>query len=53
LLVAAGLAPASATDAGDVPDPYTGTREDIRDVLTLIQRGVEALAARLSHRSAD
>ena len=47
-LVAAGLAPAHAGAEGDVPDPYTGTREDFRDVLALIRRGVEALAARMS-----
>jgi protein-tyrosine-phosphatase len=35
-----------------VPDPYTGTREDFREVLALIRRGVEALALRLSTRQA-
>jgi protein-tyrosine phosphatase len=48
LLVAAGLAPATAAADGDVPDPYTGTSDDFRDVLALIQRGVEALALRLT-----
>lgn len=48
LLVAAGLASPDAGAEGDVPDPYTGTREDFRDALVLIQRGVEALASRLS-----
>lgn len=47
LLVAAGLAPPQAGDEGDVPDPYTGTREDFREVLALIRRGVDALAERL------
>jgi protein-tyrosine-phosphatase len=51
-LVAAGLASARDADAGDVPDPYTGTREDFREVLVLIRRGVEALALRLSTRQA-
>ena len=51
-LVAAGLASARDADAGDVPDPYTGTREDFREVLALIRRGVEALALRLSTRQA-
>ena len=49
-LVAAGLAPPNARDEGDVPDPYTGTREDFRNVLALIRRGVDALALRLSGR---
>ncbi|HEX5959933.1 MAG TPA: low molecular weight phosphotyrosine protein phosphatase [Rhodanobacteraceae bacterium] len=47
-LVAAGLASRQAGAAGDVPDPYTGTRDDFLEVLGLIRRGVEALAARLS-----
>lgn len=47
-LVAAGLASPHAGEDGDVPDPYTGTREDFRDVLQLIRRGVEALALRLA-----
>jgi protein-tyrosine-phosphatase len=51
-LVAAGLASPRDADAGDVPDPYTGTREDFREVLALIRRGVEALALRLSTRQA-
>lgn len=50
LLVAAGLAAPDAGAEGDVPDPYTGTREDFRDTLALIRRGVEALAVRLSGR---
>lgn len=48
LLVAAGLAPAMAGADGDVPDPYTGTSDDFRNVLALIRRGVEALALRLT-----
>jgi protein-tyrosine phosphatase len=52
-LVAAGLAPVRAGEDGDIPDPYTGTREDFRDVLTLIRRGVEALALRLAEGTAD
>lgn len=47
-LVAAGLAPASAGAAGDVPDPYTGQRADFERVLALIQRGVSALATALA-----
>lgn len=50
-LVASGLALPHAGDEGDVPDPYTGTREDFREVLALIRRGVEALALRLSAQS--
>ena len=46
-LVAAGLASPLEVDAGDIPDPYTGTREDFREVLALIRRGVHALALRL------
>lgn len=45
-LVAAGLAKPRDGDAGDVPDPYTGTLADFREVLALIRRGVEALASR-------
>lgn len=52
-LVAAGLASPEAGDAGDVPDPYTGTPDDFRDTLALIRRGVEALALRLSGRPAQ
>jgi protein-tyrosine phosphatase len=52
LLVAAGLAPAMADADGDVPDPYTGTGDDFRNVLTLIRRGVEALALRLTAQPA-
>lgn len=48
LLVAAGLAPATAGADGDVPDPYAGTGDDFRNVLALIQRGVEALTLRLT-----
>lgn len=48
LLVAAGLAAPDAGADGDVPDPYTGTREDFNDVLALIRSGVQALAMRLS-----
>ncbi len=48
LLVAAGLAAPNAGAEGDVPDPYTGTREDFRDVLVLVRRGIDALATRLS-----
>ncbi len=47
-LVAAGLARPRAGEEGDVPDPYTGTREDFREVLALIRCGVEALALRLA-----
>ena len=50
-LVAAGLAPLHAGGEGDVPDPYTGTREDFREVLALIRRGVDALVARLAEQS--
>lgn len=48
LLVAAGLVAPGAGAEGDVPDPYTGTPQDFQDVLALIQRGVAALAVRLS-----
>lgn len=51
-LVAAGLAPPHARADGDVPDPYTGTRDDFRDVLELIRRGVDALALRLAAQPA-
>jgi protein-tyrosine phosphatase len=51
-LVAAGLAPAKSRDEGDIPDPYTGTLDDFRAVLGLVQRGAGALAERLS-RDAD
>lgn len=47
-LVAAGLAPAKSRDDGDIPDPYTGTLDDFRAVLGLVQRGANALAERLS-----
>ena len=47
-LVAAGLATPRTGDAGDVPDPYTGTRDDFVAVLALIRRGVEGLAACLA-----
>jgi protein-tyrosine phosphatase len=47
-LVAAGLAPPDARADGDVPDPYTGTGDDFRDVLALIRRGVDARAVRLA-----
>ncbi|MGH8234388.1 MAG: low molecular weight protein-tyrosine-phosphatase [Rhodanobacteraceae bacterium] len=46
-LVAAGLAPPQSGDDGDVPDPYTGTAADFREVLGLIRRGVDALGERL------
>jgi protein-tyrosine phosphatase len=46
-LVAAGLAPWSSTDDGDVPDPYTGTPDDFDAVLGLIRRGVDGLGERL------
>jgi len=46
-LVAAGLAPRSSTDDGDVPDPYTGTPDDFDAVLGLIRRGVDGLGERL------
>lgn len=52
LLVAAGLVPVTADSAGDVPDPYTGTADDFRNVLALITRGVEALALRLTEQPA-
>lgn len=52
-LVAAGLASPEFGDAGDVPDPYTGSTDDFREVLTLIRRGVDALALRLSGRTPD
>lgn len=51
LLVAAGLAAAGAD--GDIPDPYSGTQDDFRDTLLLIQRGVRALAARLAAQPTD
>ncbi|HEX7349310.1 MAG TPA: low molecular weight protein-tyrosine-phosphatase [Rhodanobacteraceae bacterium] len=51
LLVAAGLAQAGAD--GDIPDPYSGTQDDFRDTLLLIQRGVRALAARLAAQPDD
>lgn len=47
-LVAAGLAPPTSGRGGDVPDPYTGTRDDFLDVLALIRRGMASLASRLS-----
>lgn len=47
-LVAAGLASPGSGDLGDVPDPYSGTPDDFREVLTLIRQGVDALALRLS-----
>lgn len=50
-LVAAGLAAPRAGDAGDVPDPYTGTGDDFRAVLELIWRGVDALGERLRRRA--
>lgn len=46
-LVAAGLADAVSGDAGDVPDPYTGSMDDFRAVLDLVRRGVAALGERL------
>ncbi|WHZ17997.1 MAG: Low molecular weight protein tyrosine phosphatase [Rhodanobacteraceae bacterium] len=46
-LVAAGLATPRSGYEGDVPDPYTGGVDDFREVLELVRRGVEALAARL------
>lgn len=52
-LVAAGLARPQAGEEGDVPDPYTGTREDFRAVLALIRRGVDALALRLVAQPAE
>jgi protein-tyrosine phosphatase len=52
-LVAAGLAPPQSRADGDVPDPYTGTCDDFRDVLALIRRGVGALGLRLSARQAE
>lgn len=52
-LVAAGLASSDARADGDVPDPYTGTRDDFRDVLALIRRGVDALALRLAAQPDD
>ena len=48
-LVAAGLALPRAGETGDVPDPYTGTADDFREVLALIRRGVDALGARLQN----
>lgn len=51
LLVAAGLADAGAD--GDIPDPYSGTADDFRATLLLIQRGVRALAARLAAQPTD
>lgn len=47
-LVEAGLASATSRDEGDIPDPYTGTLDDFRDVLERIRRGAAALAERLS-----
>ncbi|HEX7326329.1 MAG TPA: low molecular weight protein-tyrosine-phosphatase [Rhodanobacteraceae bacterium] len=47
LLVAAGLAVARSGSVGDVRDPYTGTEQDFREVLALIQRAVIALGTRL------
>jgi protein-tyrosine phosphatase len=47
-LVAAGLVPPRAGEEGDIPDPYTGTGDDFRDVLALIRRGAGALALRLA-----
>ncbi len=47
-LVAAGMVQPRAGDEGDIPDPYTGTREDFRDVMGLIRRATEALALRLA-----
>lgn len=47
LLVAAGLAAPSSGEDGDVPDPYTGGRDDFVHVLDLIRRAVAALAPRL------
>lgn len=47
-LVAAGLATPRSRDAGDIPDPYTGTIDDFRAVLDLIRRGADALAGRLA-----
>ena len=52
-LVAAGLASPDARADGDVPDPYTGTSDDFRDVLALIRRGVDALALRLAALPAE
>lgn len=52
LLVAAGLVSPRAGDAGDVPDPYTGSHEDFQDVLALIRRAVDALGERLLARGA-
>lgn len=49
-LVEAGLALAAARDDGDIPDPYTGTLDDFRDVLERIRHGSAALAERLSAR---
>ena len=46
-LVAAGLAPPQSGDAGDVPDPYTGTATDFAAVLDLIRQGVDSLGGRL------
>lgn len=53
LLVAAGLAVADSGDAGDVPDPYTGTADDFRAVLALVRRGVAALGERLRDEVAE
>ncbi len=48
LLVAAGLVSPRAGKEGDIPDPYTGTADDFREVLALIERGVGAFALRLA-----
>ena len=51
---AAGLATPRTGDDGDVPDPYTGTRDDFVAVLALIRRGVEAMAVLVADtRDAD
>ena len=49
-LVAAGLAGPRAGEAGDVPDPYTGSAGDFDAVFQLIRRGVLALGERLHAR---
>jgi protein-tyrosine phosphatase len=49
-LVAAGLVSPRAGTEGDIPDPYTGTTDDFRDVLALIRRGAAALASHLAGR---
>ncbi|MBS0382354.1 MAG: low molecular weight phosphotyrosine protein phosphatase [Proteobacteria bacterium] len=46
-MVAAGLADADSGDAGDIPDPYTGSAEDFLAVLAMVRRGVAALAERM------